>query len=98
MRIDVMFWFSIVICGASFLVFAWQVIKKMKNNDPTPPVVTGSAGGAAQQTIDVVKAVAQLAELAKAFEKAGPIATSAVLCAFFGLLALLSSGVVKIQG
>jgi hypothetical protein len=96
MRTDVViFWLSVVICALSFLLFFWLVVEAIRVARRPPPAPPGGAGGAVTHTINPVDAMKQMAALAEAFAKAGPIATSAVLCAFFGAIAFASSGVLK---
>jgi hypothetical protein len=92
MKSDVIFWMSVVLCILSFLLFAGQVVVAALAAARRPAAPTG-AGGATQQTINPLDAMKQMAELAQAFAKAGPMSTSAVLCAFFGAIALASSRV-----
>lgn len=94
MRIEALFWVSLCICAVSFLLFAGQIIAR---TIARPETSGGGAGGAVQQTLSPAEMAGQMRDLAQAFAKAGPIATSAVLCAFFGLIALISSGVVNIS-
>jgi hypothetical protein len=93
MKADGIFWVAVGLCVASFLLFAGQVIAAtivaLRKKAET------GAGDALQQTLNPLDAMKQLGELAQAFAKAGPVSTSAVLCAFFGAIALASSGVLK---
>ena len=96
MRIEAIFWVSLAICVVSFVLFAAQIVVRTVSGNAAPP--GNGAGGAQVQTLNPAEAMRQMGALAESFGKAGPIATSAALAAFFGLLALLSSGVVTIQG
>jgi hypothetical protein len=97
MRIEILFYGSAVLCALSFALFALQVIIHVMRT----PAATEPAEGldaAQQQAFNLQETIKQLSNLAQAFSKAGPMATSGALCALFGLIALLSSGVVKIEG
>jgi hypothetical protein len=97
MPIQALFWISLGLCVFSFLLFAYQVVKHVQRASPpagTP--TTGGLGDAQQQSLNIGEALAEMAKLADSFSKAGPMATTASLCIVFSLLALVTSGVVKI--
>ena len=94
MRVTVLFYVSLVICAASFVLFAVQVCLLIFKPAPKP----GGIGAAQAQSFDPVEAVKEVREMAHVFAKAGPTATSAALCVVFGMVALLASGLVKLEG
>jgi hypothetical protein len=107
MKVDILYYGSAILCVLSFLLFAIQVIKHIWAPPPAPPPAPpaiGGLGGAEQQTLNLQQAiqtaqqaVQQTAKLAETFSKAGPMATSAVLCVVFAFIWLLTSGLIKIQ-
>ncbi|MFA5950370.1 MAG: hypothetical protein WC807_08815 [Hyphomicrobium sp.] len=92
MRIEALFWVSLLICVVSFILFVLQVVGQAL----LKPRSAEGAGGAQQQSLDPGEALKKIGEAAQSFAKAGPISTSAVLCALFGLFALVTSGIVRI--
>jgi hypothetical protein len=97
MRIEVLFYGSAILCALSFLLFAYQVYIHVQRTVP-PAAAAAGLEAAQQQAFNVQQTIQQLSRLAQAFSRAGPMATSAVLCILFALIALLSSGVIKIEG
>jgi hypothetical protein len=95
LRIEALFWISIVLCVLSFALLAYQVVVQVNRSKPTASSV-GGLGDAKPHSLDMIDALKQMGELAGSFAKAGPIGTTAVLCVLFALIALLSSGVVKV--
>ena len=94
MRIEALFWVSLGISVLSFILFLIQVLgQALKKSDAEN---SGGAGGAKQQGLDAGESLKKIGEAAQAFAKAGPISTSATLCALFGLFALVTSGIVRI--
>jgi hypothetical protein len=107
MKVDILYYGSAVLCVLSFLLFAFQVIKHILAAPPPPPLEPAPSRGLGdaepqalnlQQVIQSAQqAVQQTTQLAETFAKAGPMATSAVLCVVFAFLWLLTSGLIKIQ-
>lgn len=93
MRVDYLFYVSLAISCGSFALFALQVIMQLFRRGTA---ATG-IGDARTQSADPLEAMKELREMAHAFAKAGPIATSAALCVIFGLIAMVASGLVKIN-
>lgn len=93
MRLEALFWTSLAICVVSFALFVFQVVGQALSARASEPQ---GAGGAQQQSFDPAESLKTIGEAAQSFAKAGPISTSAVLCALFGLFALVTSGVVRI--
>jgi hypothetical protein len=97
-KIEVLFWAALVLSILSFLLFAYQVVMQVLRTRPAAPAHVGGAGGATPQAFDISETLKQMGDLAHSFAKAGPISTTAVICIVFALIALISSGVVKIEG
>jgi hypothetical protein len=92
-KIDLLFYGSAVLCVLSFLLFCYQVIVQVRRTRPRPaPQALGEE--ARPQAFDVREAMQQMGSFVQAF--ANPISTTAVLCVLFLLIAVVSSGLVKI--
>ena len=94
MHTDALFWFSVVMSAGSLLLMAIQIIAHLR---PAPAPAPGGLGDVKTQSLDVKEIIEQVGKTAGAFQKAGPIASCAVLCLFFGVLAAAASGVVKLS-
>lgn len=93
----ILFFFSLAISAASFVLFAalaWQAITETATEKTDPP--STGAGNAQPQSLDITKVITETGKLSGTFAKSGPIATSASLSIFFAVLALVTSGVVEI--
>jgi hypothetical protein len=94
-KIDVLFYGSAGLCALSFLLFAYLVIVQQRHTAPTR--AGGGLGDAQAQAFDIRETMEEMGKLVKSFAKAGPIATTALLCVMFALMAVLSSGLVKVE-
>jgi hypothetical protein len=98
MRIETLFWVSLVLCVLSFVLFALQIIVQTSRTRARRAGSAGEGLGEAEpQSFNPVRMMEEMGELSHSFAKAGPLATTAVLCILFGLIAVLSSGVIKIE-
>jgi hypothetical protein len=93
---DWLFDVSLGLSVAAFGLFAWLVISGLVRKTFVPVSPNTGLGAAEQQSLNVAEIAKQLGDLTNTFAKSGPIPTSAVLCIFFALIALMSSGVIKI--
>ena len=93
MRVEYLFWVSLVICAISFLLFLFQCIAQVIIR----PKHVGGADAAVPQGLDPADMLEKVGEVVQAFGKAGPLATSAVLCVFFSLMSLITSGAIKVD-
>jgi hypothetical protein len=94
-KIDILFYGSSVLCGLSFLLFGWQVLRQLRHTAPVRR--NRGLGEAEQQSFDIKETMEEMGKLVQSFAKAGPIATTATLCVLFLLVAVVSSGLVKID-
>jgi hypothetical protein len=92
-KIDALFWISMVLTVASFGLFGFQIWHQARRAVPRRE---SGIGGAQPQALDVGESLKAVGEMAESFAKAGPIATTGTLCALFLIVALITSGVVKI--
>lgn len=96
MRVEYLFYTSLGLSIASFLIFAAQIAAGIVRSLRTKSADEGLTG-VEPHTINASKMMEDVGELAHAFAKAGPISTSAALSIMFMLIALLSSGLVKVE-
>lgn len=93
-KIDLLFYGSAALCVLSFLLFCYEVIVHVWRT-ASPRVPRGSEE-AQPQAFDAREAMQEMRSLVQSFAKAGPIPTTAGLCVLFFLIAVVSSGLVKI--
>ena len=100
MNASVMFFTAITLSCLSFLLFALQVValiyRKIRQQRDEAGANRGIGDSVQPQTFNAAKTLEVMGGLAHAFAKAGPLPTSAVLCITFGLIALVSSGIIKV--
>jgi hypothetical protein len=94
-KIDLLFYGSAALCILSFLLFCYEVIVHMRRTAP-PPALRGTGDETRPEAIDAREAMQEMRSLVQSFAKAGPIPTTAGLCVLFLLIAVISSGLVKI--
>ena len=93
-KIDLLFYGSAALCVLSFLLFCYEVIVHVRRT-ASPRAPRGSEE-AQPQAFDAREAMQEMRSLVQSFAKAGPIPTTAGLCVLFLLIAVISSGLVKI--
>ena len=96
-KIDLLFYGSAGLCVLSFLLFCYEVIVHVRRTTP-PRAPRGASEEAQPQAFDAREAMQEMRSLVQSFAKAGPIPTTAGLCVLFLLIAVVSSGLVKITG
>ena len=94
-KIDLLFYGSAVLCVLSFLLFCYEVIVHVRRT-ARPPAPRGTGDEARPDAFDAREAIQEMRSLVQSFAKAGPIPTTAGLCVLFLLIAVISSGLVKI--
>jgi len=94
---EILFYAVVGLAVASFLLFAYQVVlltRQTVAKPPTPP--REGISGAEAQSFSLKELIAEMGTLSASFAKAGPLATTATLCVFFVLIALVASGIVTV--
>ena len=94
-KIDLLFYGSAALCVLSFLLFCYEVIVHVRRTAPSR-APRGASEEAQPQAFDAREAMQEMRSLVQSFAKAGPIPTTAGLCVLFLLIAVVSSGLVKI--
>jgi hypothetical protein len=94
-KIDLLFYGSAALCVLSFLLFCYEVIVHMRRT-ARPPAPRATGDETRPETFDAREAMQEMRSLVQSFAKAGPIPTTAGLCVLFLLIAVVSSGLVKI--
>lgn len=94
---QVLFFIAAGLAVASFALFAYQVViltKQAMAKPSTPPAQGIDA--AVAQSLNLKELISEMGTLSTNFAKAGPLATTATLCVFFIVIALVAGGMVTV--